>query len=59
MTLISLKNLDVTIGKKQILKNIDLEVELLIYFKSPVKVYYGFLIQKLILQNCLRMLFER
>ena len=27
MTLISLKNLDVTIGKKQILKNIDLEVE--------------------------------
>ena len=36
MTLISLKNLDVTIGKKQILKNIDLEVE-----KGSVTVFIG------------------
>lgn len=36
MTLISLKNLDVTIGKKQILKNIDLEVE-----KDSVTVFIG------------------
>ena len=36
MTLISLKNLDVTIGKKQILKNIDLEVE-----EGSVTVFIG------------------
>ena len=36
MTLISLKNLDVTIGNKQILKNIDLEVE-----KGSVTVFIG------------------
>ncbi|CAD0163892.1 putative sulfur aminoacid ABC transporter (ATP-binding protein) [Streptococcus thermophilus] len=36
MTFISLKNLDVTIGKKQILKNIDLEVE-----KGSVTVFIG------------------
>ena len=36
MTLISLKDLDVTIGKKQILKNIDLEVE-----KGSVTVFIG------------------
>ena len=36
MTLISLKNLDVTIGKKQILKNIDLEVEV-----GSVTVFIG------------------
>ena len=36
MTLISLKNLEVTIGKKQILKNIDLEVE-----EGSVTVFIG------------------
>lgn len=36
MTLISLKNLDVTIGNKQILKNIDLEFE-----KGSVTVFIG------------------
>ena len=36
MTLISLKKLDVTIGKKQILKNIDLEVE-----EGSVTVFIG------------------
>lgn len=36
MTLISLKNIDVTIGKKQILKNIDLEVE-----EGSVTVFIG------------------
>ena len=36
MTLISLKNLDVTIGNKQILKNFDLEVE-----KGSVTVFIG------------------
>ena len=62
MTLISLKNLDVTIGKKQILKNIDLEVE-----KGSVTVFIGpsgsgktTLLRTInLLQNCLRMLFER